>query len=562
MFAVDDVVSAHFPALEGKPWLRRPVSMVLRRLLHEREFQDFGAEYPHLRGLDFVEQVLEYFDFSFSVRDSERERIPAQGRVVIIANHPIGSLDGLALIKLVSEVRPDVKVVSNQLLMAIEALHPLLLPVNNMGGGSAKDKLRNIHKHLVAEGALIIFPAGEVSRLRPQGVRDTRWQDGFLRIARLSRSPVLPVFLDGKNSSVFYSLSMLYKPLSTLLLVTEMFKQRARHLPVRIGEMIPVDAWHDQPISLKQQIKLFKKHLYRIGRDAEPVFRTQPAIAPPENRRELRSAVQHCESLGVSVDGKQIYLYRHEDSSPVMREIGRLREVSFRAVGEGTHKRRDIDVFDSHYFHLLLWDPEELEIVGAYRLGDARRLHTSDAGLYSARLFEYDAKMTEFFDQGLELGRGFVQPRYWGKRSLDYLWIGIGAFLRRYPGYRYLFGPVSISGAMPETARSLLIAFYRHYFSASAGLARACHPYPGARGLPACFVGDNYDQDLLKLRYMLADLGVAIPTLYKQYTELCEPGGASFLAFGIDESFGHCVDGLILVDTQRMRPHKHKRYLM
>jgi hypothetical protein len=158
----------------------------------------------------------------------------------------------------------------------------------------------------IAEGALIIFPAGEVSRLRPQGVRDTRWQDGFLRIARLSRSPVLPVFLDGKNSSVFYSLSMLYKPLSTLLLVTEMFKQRARHLPVRIGEMIPVDAWHDQPISLKQQIKLFKKHLYRIGRDAEPVFRTQPAIAPPENRRELRSAVQHCESLGVSVDGKQI----------------------------------------------------------------------------------------------------------------------------------------------------------------------------------------------------------------------------------------------------------------
>ena len=562
MFVVDDVVSANFPALDNKPWLRRPVSMVLRRLLHECEFQAFGAQYPHLQGSGFVEQVLEYFDFSFSVRDSERERIPAQGRVVIIANHPIGSLDGLALIKLVSEVRPDVKVVANQLLMAIEPLHPLLLPVNNMGGGSAKDKLRNIYKHLAGEGALIIFPAGEVSRLRPQGIRDPRWQDGFLRIARLSRSPVLPVFLDGRNSPIFYSLSMLYKPLSTLLLVTEMFKQRAKHLPVRIGEMIPVDAWHNQPIALKQQVRLFKKHLYRIPRDSAPVFRTQPAIAPPENRQDLLLAVQGCESLGGTVDGKHVYLHRYEDNSPVMREIGRLREMSFRAVGEGTNKQRDIDIFDRHYVHLFLWDAEELEIVGAYRLGDARSLSKSEPGLYSARLFEYCDSMDEYFEQGLELGRGFVQPRYWGKRSLDYLWIGIGAFIRRYPGYRYLFGPVSISGAMPETARNLLITFYRHYFSAPIGLAKACHPYREDRELPECLAGDNYDQDILTLRSMLADSGVAIPTLYKQYTEFCEPGGARFLDFGIDESFGNCVDGLILVDIHRIKPHKHKRYLM
>ncbi|MDF2178237.1 GNAT family N-acetyltransferase [Aliiglaciecola sp. CAU 1673] len=564
MFTVDDVLHQHYPQLSEKPLLFKSLRFLLRRLLHEREFQEFAQTYPYLQGLEFVEQVLEYFDFSYSVRDCEKERIPTSGRVVIIANHPIGSLDGLALIKLVSEVRRDIKVVANQMLMAVGPLHPLLLPVNNMQGGTAREHLEKIQTHLGQEGAVIIFPAGEVSRLRPQGVRDTRWRSGFLRIASMAKAPILPIFIDGKNSPLFYGVSMLYKPMATALLVTEMFKQRRKHLPMRIGEMIPPESYQGQKISSRSQVKLFKKHLYRIAHNKEGIFQTQKAIALPEDRKELSKAIkQECETLGITSDGKEIYLYRHTGSSPILREIGRLREVAFRAVGEGSNKRRDIDQYDSHYYHLILWDKEELEIVGAYRFGDAKKL-VSDAqssGLYSASLFHYGRQMDQYFEQGLELGRSFVQPKYWGKRSLDYLWYGIGAFLKRHPQYRYLFGPVSISGALPQAAKDLLVQFYQLYFGTEQDMARSNCPYALPQDLQNAFKGNDYKTDFVQLKHLLANMGVAIPTLYKQYTEICDPGGVKFLSFGVDPDFNDCVDGLVLVDITKLKANKRERYL-
>ncbi|GAA0353128.1 lysophospholipid acyltransferase family protein [Bowmanella denitrificans] len=564
MFTVDEVLQKHYPKLSANPLVFNSAKFVLRRLLHEREFQEFARDYPYLQGLEFVEQVLEYFNFSYSVRDSEKERIPTQGRLVIIANHPIGTLDGLALVKLVSEVRKDIKIVANEMLMAVGPLHPMLLPVNNMNGGTAKECLSNIQKYLAEEGVVIIFPAGEVSRLRPQGVRDTRWRSGFLRIASMAKAPVLPIFIDGKNSPLFYGVSMLYKPLATLFLVAEMFKQRKKHLPMRIGEMIPFESYQGQKISARQQVKLFKKHLYRIGLNKEGIFPTQKAIALPEDRRELTKAIRkECEPLGSTADGKDIYLYRYQGSSPILREVGRLREVAFRAVGEGSNKRRDIDQYDSHYYHLLLWDNEELEIVGAYRFGDAKQL-TADKdgpGLYSASLFDYGQDMDKYFEQGLELGRSFVQPKYWGKRSLDYLWYGIGAFLKRHPQYRYLFGPVSISGSLPPAAKDLLVYFYQLYFGSEQGIARSNRPYLLPQDLKDAFSGQDYKADFTQLKHLLANMGVAIPTLYKQYTEVCEPDGVKFLSFGIDPDFNDCVDGLVLVDITRLKQNKRARYM-
>ena len=238
MFTVNDVLNKHYPQVANNPLLFKSLSFALSHLLHEKDIQAFGDTYPHYNDIDFVEQVLAYFNVSYSARDIEKERIPSEGRVVIIANHPIGSLDALALIKLVSEVRHDLKVVANEMLMAIEPLHSMLLPVNNMEGGTPKQHLSAIHHHLSQEGAVLIFPAGEVSRLRPQGVRDTRWHSGFLRIARHAKAPILPVYIDAKNSPLFYGVSMIYKPLSTALLVKEMFKQRRKHLPIRVGELI------------------------------------------------------------------------------------------------------------------------------------------------------------------------------------------------------------------------------------------------------------------------------------------------------------------------------------
>jgi len=563
MFTVNDVLNKHYPKVTEKPWLFKPLSILLKHLLHERECIEFGELYPHLQGLEFVEQVLEYFDFSYSARDVEKERIPAQGRVVIIANHPIGSLDGLALIKMLSEIRQDIKVVANQMLMAITPLHPMLLPVNNMHGGTARDHLNNIQQHLEDEGVVIIFPAGEVSRLRPQGVRDLHWHSGFLRMARSAKAPILPIFIDGKNSPLFYGLSMIYKPLATMMLVKEMFKQRKKHLPMRIGELIPYDSFAGAKISLPQQVKLFKKHIYRLATDRKGIFETQRAIALPEDRKELCKAIKKCELLGSTLDDKHIYLYRYQGSSPILREVGRLREIAFRAVGEGSNKRRDIDQYDNDYYHLILWDKDELEIVGAYRFGDAKTLtqNKNNNRLYSASLFDYEQAMTPYFEQGLELGRSFVQPKYWGKRSLDYLWYGIGAFLQKHPNYRYLFGPVSLSNAYPKAAKDLLVQFYQLYFGNQQGIASSKSPYSLPDDLQQAFSGNDYKQDFIQLKHLLANMGMSVPTLYKQYTELCDPGGVQFLSFGIDPDFNDCIDGLVLVDLETLKSKKRQRYM-
>jgi putative hemolysin len=564
MFTVSEVLEKHYPKVVNKPILSKTLSFVLRHLLHEREMLEFAQEYPHYQGLDFVEQVLQYFNISYSARDVEKERLPNQGKLVIIANHPIGSLDALALIKLVSEVRQDIKVVGNDMLMALKPLHAILLPVNNIQGGTAKQHIQNIQSHLQAEGVVIVFPAGEVSRLRPQGIRDTRWQSGFLRIAKQAKSPILPVFIDAKNSPLFYGLSMIYKPLASMLLVKEMFKHKRQHLPMRVGEIIPYESYSNNKITRNQHVALFKKHLYKIGQGKHGVFKTQTAIAPAENRTELQHALKNtCENLGETSDGKTMYLYQHQGSSPILREIGRLREVAFRAVGEGTNKRRDIDRYDAAYYHLILWDKEDLEVAGAYRFGDAKMIIEKDSvnGLYSASLFDYGPEMAPYFSQGLELGRSFVQPKYWGKRSLDYLWFGIGAFLQRHPGFRYLFGPVSLSDHYPKAAKDLLVQFYTLYFACTKGIATAKLPYLLPKDYSHSFSGDDYKTDFNQLKHLLANMGMVVPTLYKQYSETYQSGGVHFIDFNIDPDFNHCVDGLMLADLNALKPKKRARYM-
>lgn len=568
MLNIELFIQDRYPGFyQRHPKLVRPVIRVLRMLFREQSFQQFEQDYPHLHGFDFVEQVLDYFDFRYTVRDHERHRIPAQGRVVIIANHPIGSLDGLALLKLVRETRPDVKVVANELLFTIKPLHSLLLPVDNMGGNTTRQNLTAIREHLDKEGAIIIFPAGEVSRFGPQGIRDGDWRNGFLRMAINSKAPVLPVFVDGRNSALFYSVSLVAKPLSTLLLVREMFKQARNCVDVRIGEPVSYDCYQRINVPLREKSKLFKRHLYRIGQDKKGIFNTVSAIAHPENRALLREAVKQCEWLGSTGDGKQIYLYRYQPDSLIMREVGRLREIAFRAVGEGTGSRRDIDGYDHHYFHLLLWDEEELEIAGAYRFCDASVcLDTMGRGyLYSAELFDYSPGMKPYLSQGLELGRSFVQPKYWGRRSLDYLWYGIGAFLGKNPHYRYLFGPVTLSNSYPEWAMEMLVYFYSRHYPSLQHLAEPMLPYrinqDRLTELAEKFPGVDQREEFTQLKSELAHMNLSVPTLFKQYTEVCELGGVQFAGFNIDPAFANCVDGLIVVDLARLKPAKRERYI-
>ena len=569
MLNVEHTIETRYPDFfQRHRRVAHTLSRFLGFLFYESRFQRFAQDYPHLAGFDFVEQVLRSFDFNIRLTESERARIPSSGRVVIVANHPIGSLDGLALLHLVRGVRPDVKVVANELLTSIEPLHSVLLPVTNMGHrGSSRNNLRAIRRHLEAERALIIFPAGEVSRLAPSGVRDGDWQSGFIKLARATQSPVLPVHVAGRNSLFFYSLSMLARPLATLWLVREMFKQSHNTVDARIGRPITHEIYSASGFAPVQLARMFRKHVYRLGSGGKPVFRSVDSVAPPENRQLLQQELGASDYLGETPDHKALYLCRYRDSPCVMRELGRLREYTFRSVGEGTGQPRDIDRHDPDYVHLVLWDPQEREIAGAYRLGAAGRLIDSRGveALYSSTLFHFPDSIVPQLREGLEMGRSFVQPRYQTRHSLDYLWWGIGAFLKRNPGYRYLFGPASISRHYGSEGTALLTGYYGHYFAAPELGVRARNPLRLADEVIATamedFRGDDPEGDFRILRTKLSAKGLPVPTLYKHYSQSVRPGGVSFSAFNVDTAFGDCVDSFVLADLEQLTPRKRQRYL-
>jgi putative hemolysin len=569
MINVEHILHQHLPGLTStQPWLTSFLGLFLRIVLRENDLVRFTNEYPHLQGIDFIEQILDYFRFDYQLRMTERHHIPSSGPAVIVANHPLGSLDGLVLLKMVHEIRPDVKVVANQLLQQISPLHKLLLPVNNMQGSTSGRSIRSIYDFLSDGGILIIFPAGEVSRLGPNGVHDSRWNPGFLRMAQMSRAPIIPVHMNGRNSSLFYGLSIFCRPLSTLWLIREMFKQKDHVVSIRIGQPVHFDTYSSLPVTRTVAAQLFRKHVYQLGRNRQPVLKTEPPVALPENRQQVRNAVRSGDFIGETPDGKQIWLHHCVSDSPMMREIARLREISFRAVGEGCRRLRDMDRFDMHYDHMLLWDDAELEIIGAYRWFATASIPPqaiANGQLYTNELFSFDGSFNTVLQSGLELGRSFIQPRFWRSRGLDYLWHGIGAYLRTRPDIRYLFGPVSISQKYPAEAIEMIIWYYSNYFKSSLFSAEARLPYrlhpSRERYIAGLFTGNDITNDFRLLKDHLRIRGMAVPPLYKQYSHLCESGGVSFLDFNIDPAFGHCIDGLVVVDLQKLTPDKYKRYI-
>jgi len=562
MFSLDSVLDDLWPQARPAPWQKS----LLKRLFHEEEFQQFAATHRHLKGLDMVEQILEHLDIICTIPAHDLEQIPEHGPLVIIANHPTGTLDGLALMYAVSRVRRDVKVVTNRLLSHLEPLSSLFIPVDNMGGKTAKSSLLQMEQHLQNAGVLIFFPAGEVSRPTRKGIRDKKWHSGFIKLANKLRAPLLPMHIQAHNSLLFYASTLVSPTLSMVLLMQQMFRRQHSRLPIKIGQQIAWSHWFSATHSPREMAEQCRQHVMRLGKGLPGMFKTQCAIARPEDRATLKRELAQAECLGTTSDGKSIYLWQRngQEDAPILRELGRLREISFRAVDEGSGKRRDTDSYDDDYLHLILWDNEDLEIVGAYRfMPTAKQVeHRGLGGLYSFSLFQYDDKMEDVLEHGIELGRSFIQPRYWGRRGLDYLWSGIGAYLARYPQYRYLFGPVSISGGLPPAARDLLVAFYRLWFPANHPLAASRQPYPAS--LPdvlAQFDGQDYVDDLTKLKSLLGNLGCGIPPLYKQYSELCEPGGVQFIDFGSDPAFNNCVDGLVLVDLCYLKANRYQRYI-
>ena len=568
MINVEQAVTSKFPGFANKPSLiRKPTLSILRKLLHESQINHFLEENRDAKDWEFIDRVFARLNFDYTVSHNDRANIPAIGRVVIFANHPIGSLDGLAILKLVREVRPDVKIVANDMLSHVKPLENLFIPLDNMTGGSARRCYKQIIESLQNEEAIIVFPAGEVSRAKPTGVKDSRWLPGFLHFARRGDAPILPIHIKAKNSLLFYGASLIFKPLGTAMLAHEMFKQHSRIIHFSVGKMIPRSALDSQNLHDRTLVKRLKKHLYKIGRRGQPIFETETTIAPPEKVSDLLEELNSGKLIGETRDGNNIYLFDYHENSAIVREIGRLRELSFRKAGEGSGKARDLDDYDKYYRHLVLWNTHNNEIAGAYRLGEGSTILRShgEKGFYTSTLYEFEPGFQHYLQQCVELGRSFVNPKYWGKACLDYLWLGIGSYLYHNPHIRYLIGPVSMSADYPKPLKDMLAYYYHRYHPSPEHLASAYQPYvlddSTIVELDKLFgERDRYDGfDFMQQQFK--QLGHKIPVLFKQYSALFEEGGFTNIVFSVDPDFNDCIDGLCMADMTKLKASKKNRYV-
>jgi putative hemolysin len=551
--------------LPGFPsFLKEFFFFLLEKIIHQNKMNDFIVKNSDKKNFDFIDEVLDYLDFSFQVSGKDRNKIPSEGKLICVSNHPLGGLDGLILLKMFSEIRNDVKIVVNNILIHIENLKDLFVPFDIESKRAGKESVESVGSALNNGEAVIFFPSGEVSRFTISGIKDYRWNKGAVYFAEKYNAPVLPVYISGKNSLLFYFISLLNKRLSAALLPHELFNKKSKVATIKIGDYIPASSFSSSIYKKKYQIKLLKKHVYLIAKNKK-LYNTERNVIHPVNKKLLKKQLNNCEVLGFTEDKKTILIADFDNCPDVIREISRLREITFRKVGEGTGKRMDADMFDSIYKHLILWDEKELEVVGSYRIGICKDIiqKFGIVGLYTNTLFSFTG-LKEILPHSIELGRSFIQSKYWTTNALDYLWQGIGAFLLKYEEIKFMFGGVSLSNSFNEEARGLIVYFYNKWFG-SAGFASAKSRYVISHSfkkeLNAIFDNVEYKEGLKILKKKLKFWGFSIPMLYKQYSELCEPGGVKFLDFGVDPNFNNCVDGLILVEIDKIKFSKKERYM-
>ncbi len=570
MVSVETILKKEHPGLFSYPdFISKAVVGLTRLMVHENSINHFMELHKNKSGLDFIDAVLEHLNVSYKVIHREVENIPAIGKVIVVANHPLGALDALSLIQMVCNVRQNkkVKIVANKILTSIPQLKEFIIGVDNFNDKLSRDSLRQIDRALQGEEVVIFFPSGEVSRVGLLGQKEGHWKGGFIKFAKRNSAPIVPIFIKAKNSSLFYAASWVYKPLGTLLLGHEIFAARDQIFDFRVGELINSKVLNDTSMSEKHHARLFRKHLLRLSRGKKGIYPTECSIAHPVSRQELRSELKRGERLGSTSDDKHIYLMEYDNAPNLINEIGRLREYSFRKVGEGSGFSRDIDEYDRYYHHLVLWDDDALEVVGAYRIGECGWILSwlGKEGLYLNDLCSMSNVFDPILEDAIELGRSFVQPKYWGSRALDYLWQGIGAYLAHNTHIKYMIGPVSISGSYPKHAKEALVYFYTLYFGCDRQYLKAKSPFHLSDNVNAefaeIFLGNDYEQDFRVLKDYLKTFDVAVPVLYKQYSELCEVGGAQFIDFGIDVDFNNCIDGYIMVEINKIKEAKRNRYI-
>ena len=502
------------------------------------------------------------------------EKIPDHGPLIVAANHPHGALDGLVLLDGIGRVRPDIRLVANHFLACIPELRDLCFFVDPFERRDSTQRslagLRAAHLWLRRGGALLIFPAGEVAhRWRPDGTLvDSPWRSTIGRLALTTGAPVLPAYIEGANSRLFYRAGRIHSLFRTVLLARELLNARRRSVSVCFGSTLGVTdlAINEHTAdSVTQRIRDAVEKIrpgvptvqHRRRKSPEPVA---PAIDPTHLDQDVRQlpAAARLQTAGAF----EVYCAEITQIPHVLAEIGRLRESSFRAVGEGTGHPSDIDAFDRHYLHLFVWNREACEVVGAYRIGRTDEIVAASGvdGLYTRTLFHFDERLLNRLPPALELGRSFVRAEYQrDHHALLLLWKGICAFVQRHPRYRVLFGAVSISARYTDRTRDMLMRFLEqnHRHQQAAELVSSLHPYSpkypqreASAGAPQTVE----EADALATQFENDRRGM--PVLLRQYLKL----NARVLGFNVDPSFGDALDALMMVDLLEVDSRMLRRY--
>ena len=536
-----------------------------------KRLERFYNEIEQAPGQDFIAALFAHLDLGLEVDNDDLAQIPKEGGVAFIANHPYGAIDGLALIDVVRRVRPDVKVMANFMLRQLEPLKDRFIGVNpfeQLRSRSSFQGMRQAMEHLSGGGALGIFPAGEVSSYRTdlKAVADPRWKPQVIKLIKNASVPVVPVWFDGANSFIFQMLGMIHPDLRTMALPGEMLRMRGKRVRLRIGKPIqPKDL--AALGSVEQLTRYLRAKTYALGSGVQvrreqfkPLrFPRRPKdIAEAQPTQDIARELSAISDLKLGSQGEfDLYLAPSERIPHLLREIGRQREIAFRAVGEGTNKRVDLDEFDLYYDHLFLWDREQHKLAGAYRIGDGARImeRYGKRGFYTHTLFRMRRPMERVLRQSFELGRSFIPQEYQKHRlPLYLLWRGLLIHVIGHPDHRYLIGPVSISGSYSRFSRGLMIHFLQKYHF-DERLARHILPRNRFFVQPDKADGDALleasGEDMKKLDRIIADIepeGNAVPVLLKKYLQL----NARIIGFNSDPKFNDALDGFVVLDLSKV----------
>jgi putative hemolysin len=532
-----------------------------------------------------LEELLAEMRVELHVDAADTARIPAAGPVVALANHPYGMLDGAILTVLLRRARQDVKVMTNYLLSDVPELakHCIFVDPFQTQKSIARNRraVREAFTWLRRGGMLAIFPAGEVSHLQfPQAeIVDPLWNDTAARLIRSTGSAALPVYFCGRNSVGFQLLGMIHPRMRTAFLLQEFLKQEGRTIEVRVGSEIPAESIAGMPDD-REAIEYLRWRTYLLARRNGPekswaialrskisVKAQQPvAVVEPADPMagELDSLPpERC--LAESGDFV-VYLAKANETPQLLRELGRLRELTFRLAGEGTGKKRDLDCFDHYYWHLLLWHRSKQELVGAYRAGSTKEIIAQYGvkGLYSSTLFRFQEGVFDKLGPALELGRSFVKAEYQRQYApLFLLWKGIARLLTMLPQVAVLFGAVSISNQYSKASREMIYRYFEARMKEDelAGMVAARRPFRPALLRPwDCRAMCYALRDLEELSQPISDLeadGKGLPILLRQYARI----GGRLLGFNVDRKFSDVLDGLILVDLRKTEPSVLERYM-